>query len=257
MNVYDRYEELDSFTPEELAAYRKMLLEKTRPQVEFIRRHLFDELAPIHISDLCCGNGRLLVGLAEQKLICCGVGRDISVSRINFACAWVQQLKIDHAVEFHSCDITNDIHPNANLITCITGAFNYFKPIGKDLQILKMMKESSYGLNRGAALLEIYNPSFEENKKTWFELPLEDKFKYYLEDWQYDPINRFMRHEKIFIGKDGKIDTGRVETLAYYTEQEIRDILKLTGFKDVEIYGGWNDEHYSDESDKMVVVAHV
>ena len=66
--------------------------------------------------------------------------------------------------------------------------------------------------------------------KTWQALAAEDPFAYYLDDFQFWPEKQTLRHEKIFIRRDGRIDSGRYEVLAYQTREELERLLAQHGF---------------------------
>jgi hypothetical protein len=117
----------------------------------------------------------------------------------------------------------------------------------------------------GHLLLELYQMTqtrlqmFESNGgrlRTWQPLPSEDRFAYYLDDLEYWSEQRILRHGKIFIGRNGVIDAGRVEVLAYYRLAELADLLQENGFSIEQAYAGFDDALYREgESSALVVLA--
>ena len=92
--------------------------------------------------------------------------------------------------------------------------------------------------------------------RTWKPLPPEDRFAYYLDDFEYSDEQKILRHEKIFIGRDGRIDAGRVEVLAYYTATEMEALLHRYGFDDVEVCADFEDAPYREgKSPSMILLA--
>jgi hypothetical protein len=92
--------------------------------------------------------------------------------------------------------------------------------------------------------------------RTWQPLPSEDRFAYYLDDFEYWSERRILRHEKIFIGRNGAIDAGRVEMRAYYRLAELADLLQRNGFSMEHTYAGFDDAPYIEgESSSLVVLA--
>src|SRR4051812_11879024 len=69
----------------EVAAYRQAVLRKTEHQRDVIAALLGPEATLLEIG---CGNGRLLIALADR--LRAGIGIDLARSRVAFARAWAQ-----------------------------------------------------------------------------------------------------------------------------------------------------------------------
>ncbi|HVP43791.1 MAG TPA: class I SAM-dependent methyltransferase [Terriglobales bacterium] len=240
----------------ELEQYRALLLRKTAAQVEFIRRKLTPRGRKLRVLEFCCGNGRLLVALAQAGLVEYGLGIDLAASRIGFARDWVAELGL-RQVEFRNEDVLQVEAPQRSfdLAVCLTGAFQYFRPISAAAPA-KVLSRLHAGLATGGrVLLELYPLAPKMRRmfalngnhlRTWDPLPPEDRFAYYLHERQYWPKRGIVRHQKTFIGRDGAIDAGRTETLAYYNRAQIGTMLRKSGFGSVQFLRGFEAARRSD-----------
>lgn len=259
-NAYNGYEDLATFTGDELAKYRQHLLEKSRPQSKWIKERFNIE----NVLEIGCGNGRLLIDLAEgtAETDFYGSGIDVSDSRIKFAEKWYADAGINN-LEFWVQDVLKPswLLPGPNtLVICVTGTFGYFHP--QDFKapafVLDRIK-SSLDVD-GAAVFELYNIPDKRKRmleinnnhlRSWYKLAPEDKFDFYLEEFNYFPeIDNTMCHTKTFITKTGRVDEGRYEMLKYYSKEEFRDLALSVGFRQIDFHGAlWTP-------DSEVVVVH-
>jgi SAM-dependent methyltransferase len=263
---YEGFEHPENFpTAEALQDYRKLLLQKTEAQVAFIARHLGKR--KLRVIEFCSGNGRLLVALALEGILDWGLGVEISQSRVAFAEQWGADLGLSGMIRHVAADALefDGFEPGTfDLAVCITGAFAYFKPIRESAPIELLNNLRRAIIPRGHLLLELY-PMPQERKqmfalnngklRTWQPLPPEDRFAYYLDDFEYWEDQRILRHGKIFIGRNGMIDAGRVEVLAYYTHAELLNLLSQNGFAG-QVYAGFDDTPYCEgRSSSLIALA--
>lgn len=264
---YEGFESPDQFPTEEaLEYYRRLLLDKTAAQVSFISRHLGPQ--KLRIFEVGSGNGRLLVGLALKGMLRAGLGIEISRSRVQFAQDWAEAVNFGGIIRSVHADALEfeDFERNAfDLAVCITGAFGYFRPINESAPERLLSKVKRALAPSGHLLLELYQMTqtrlqmFEINGgrlRTWQPLPSEDRFAYYLDDFEYWSEHHILRHGKIFIARNGVIDAGRVEMLAYYRLVELANLLQENGFSIEQAYAGFDDAPYREgESASLVVLA--
>lgn len=251
---YEGYEDLSSFSGPQLARYRQALLEKTKPQIDFVLKHI--SLPSYRIVEIGSGNGRFLIGMANRArngkgLLAYGYGMDLSASRVAFAEQWAgdwfKQNWISGPLVFLQEDILTKISgPYVDIAVCITGCIQYFNPAEVKHVLGWMRSHATYGL------FELYHrPVFHTPTqygplpaKTWHKLPDTDKFTYLLDE--YTPDNP-TKHTKIFIGRDGSVDE-RVEHLRYYGDIEFRRLLAEAGFTNLL----WD---VSDDTKRVVLVS--
>jgi hypothetical protein len=264
---YEGFERPQNFpTVEALEDYRKHLLQKTEAQVGFIARHLGQH--KLRVIEFGSGNGRLLVALALKGMLEMGLGIEISQSRAAFAQRWVTDLELDSTVRNVAADALEFVdfdHGRFDLAVCISGAFGYFKPIRESAPAELLTKIRQTLVPGGYSLLELYQMPEQRRQmlalnngklRTWQPLPPEDRFAYYLDDLEYWHDQRVLRHGKIFIGRDGTIDAGRVEVLAYYTDAELTSLLRQKGFDGARVYEGFDDKPYCEgQSPSLIVLA--
>lgn len=264
---YEGFESSESFpTTQSLQNYRRLLLQKTERQVAFIARHLGRR--NLRVIDFGSGNGRLLVALALKGMLDLGIGVEISQSRVAFAQQWTADLNLNsivHNVTADALEFADFERGTFDLSVCITGAFGYFKPIRESAPVELLDKMRAAVKPSGYLLMELYQMpekrkrllALNEGKlRTWQPLPTEDRFAYYLDDFEYCEDRRVLRHGKIFIGRNGMIDAGRVEVMAYYTDVELVSLLRQNGFYGSKIYEGFEDMPYFEgQSPSLVVLA--
>ena len=258
VNAYEGVEAPANFKDgEALARYRATVLEKSKEQASFIRRHFQNASSLI---EACCGNARLLIALADSfdRL----EGFDLAASRIAFAQRWIADLALPH-VGAHVGDMFAYKAQAADVGICITGALGYFDGLGSDGGKRALQAFSSLIRPGGGLLLELYqHPRVRSHCaleadgviRHWQELPPEDPFRFYLSRYRFDQISKLLHHEKTFVGRDGSVDEGRSETLRVYSAEEMIGLLD-PGYEDIVLFSGWRDEPYKDGDDTMVVTA--
>ena len=128
VNSYEGVEHPDNFADRAAVdVYRQAALDKSRTQADFITR-IFP--AARTVLEACCGNGRLLIFLAQH--LDHGHGFDLSKSRVAFGNRWIADQAIANVDIW--CDDVLSPSPRlsglrAQLGICITGAFGYFEPL--------------------------------------------------------------------------------------------------------------------------------
>ncbi len=264
---YDGFERAENFpSSQALEEYRRLLLEKTEPQVTFIARHVGRR--PLRVIEFGSGNGRLLVALALRGMLEFGLGVEISQSRVVFAQRWAEDLRLARVHSVAADALAFEDYPRGtfDLAVCITGAFGYFRPIRETAPAELLEKMRIALASGGRLLLELYELPDRRRQmlalnggklRLWQPLPPEDRFAYYLDDLEYWADQAILRHGKIFIGRDGTIDAGRVEVLAYYTDSELIDgLLTPSGFGKIRVFGDFQGSDYCErQSSTRVVLA--
>ncbi len=247
-----------------LADYRALLLRKSELQVAYIRR--LGGQRRLRVLEYCSGNGRLLIALALAGALEAGIGIEISASRSAFARRWAEELGLSQ-VEFCVADV---LDPNAapdarfDVVAVLTGAFQYFHAIAEAAPAGVLRAAAQALQPDGALLLELYqlDPQLVQmlalsggELRLWHELPPADRFAYYLDHFRFFAPQSCMQHGKVFIGRNGAIDAGRVEVLRYYTPAEIAALLTQNGFRAPQLWGDFAGRDFAADQDHTLVVA--
>ena len=249
-----------------LEDYRAALLAKSWHQVDLVQRTA--GTAPLDVVEMASGNGRLLVALHARGLLRTGVGLERATSRVVFARRWAADLGLDGTISTLEADVLADLadvlpSASADLVSCITGAFGYFRPIDPAAPATLLATMARVVRPGGHVLLEIYLPGETKAKllaagqghvRTWEELPAWDRFRYYLSDLEIVDEGRTLRHQKIFVGRDGTVDAGRVEELALHSLAEVKDLLQAAGLEVVLADGGWSGEPWVEGGSATMVI---
>lgn len=262
ISAYQGVEQLERFTGEQLAAYRRELLDRTAGQAELIARYAPADASMVEIGT---GNGRLLVTLAQQHQLSDALGIDISASRIEFARRWAQDLGLDR-LRFEAADaMTADLPDQVDVAVCITGAFAYFDAIQPNAgkQLLERLRDS---LKPGGSLvLELYpHPAWRgmlegtesQELRLWKEMPESDPWQFYLSHLRFSPDTQILAHHKTFVHRStGEIDRGRSEHIRLYDPPGIRAELQETGYDDIATYGDWSGRAHRPDDEQLIVIA--
>lgn len=258
--AYEGLEDPQSFRDADAQAdYREAMLERSRPQVDRI-----DALnGRGRVLEVACGNGRLLVEMAQRGLAQSAFGIDIAHSRIEFAKRWAEDAG-HGSLDFRADDIfAVELAPASfDVAICITGAFAYFEPVraGAAQQLLETMRAAL--VPDGLLVMELYQHPREValvraaggELRMWKELPEPDPWRYYLSRYELSG-DSVLTHEKTFVHRiSGEIDEGRSERLRIYEPQEVTDLLQRTGFANAQVFEGWTGEPYGG-GDVLVVSA--
>jgi SAM-dependent methyltransferase len=258
--AYAGVEEMDSFEDTKaLRDYRESVLARSGPQADFLLEHL---PASASVLEVACGNGRLLIELAERGVLSEGTGFDIAASRIEFASRWAQDAR-HSMLRFEVADVfeTELGQERYDTAICITGAFGYFEPIEAGSALRLARKLHSALRPRGLLCLELYpSPRYRRlaeaaggEVRVWTELPPEDPWRFYLSHLALEgPV---LVHNKTFVHRHtGEVDAGRVERLYLYSPRDIEELLGEADFEGVTVHEGWTREAYRG-GESMVVVA--
>jgi SAM-dependent methyltransferase len=237
-----------------IARYRASMLERSAPQADLIAPLLGEGARVVEVG---CGNGRLLIELAQRDRLAGALGLDLARSRIAFADAWAADVGEDR-LRFAAADaLTADLGTDLDAAFVITGALGYFGAAGTDAALLARLADA---LKPGGLLvLELYPHPAERRllettggeARTWKELDAGDPWRFYLSHLTLD--EGVLTHAKTFVHRDdGRIDEGRSEQLFLYTPDSLTE--RLTGFTDVEAREGWSEAPYAG-GDVLVAIA--
>lgn len=261
-NPYEGVEHPKNFTDQAAVdRYRLAALDKSRLQADFIAANFS---AARTVLEACCGNGRLLISLAQH--LDHGYGFDLSKSRVAFGNRWIADQAIAN-VDIWCDDVLSPSPRLSGLRTqlgiCITGAFGYFEPLTRGAGQRVIDGFAGQIEPRGGLLLELLQHPREtaacrldeaRRYRSWMALPKSDPFHFYLSEYILDEQRHVLAHNKTFIGRDGTIDTGRGEALRLYSQGEIAALL-TPWFENLSFYSDWSATPYSEGSETLIVTA--
>jgi len=262
VTAYDGVEDLDSFAPEALAAYRADLLARTAGEAAFVGRRL---PTGAHVLEVGSGNGRLLIALSRAGAMVRGTGLEVAASRTAFAQRWAQDEGLADRLELTTADaLEADMPSGVDAAVCVTGAFSYFDAIrpGAAAELLQRLHDAL--APGGLLVLELYpHPAWRrlfdaggDELRLWQELPASDPWRFYLSELTLDRATDVLTHRKTFVHRtDHVVDDSRREHLRLYDEATARASAEAAGFGDVQAFGGWREVPGGPGDEVLVVTA--
>ena len=243
ISAYDGVESLSSFTETKFKEYCELKLADCEKQVSFVRDFININTFQGNVIEVGSGNGKLLYALESNGLIKCGIGYELSNSRVKFAdklSNYISSKKVtnicgdflDSNVELESVDLIIGVDIVLQLISPITEdsekkffqkVFSSLKPGG--VLILELLDFTS--------MIRMYELC-EGELKLWKEFSEGDPWQFGLDEISI--INNDVIWKKRFISRDRNIpDSSFDNVLRHYTFSMVRDKLEMIGFKNEHI----------------------
>jgi len=250
--AYDNHE---NFTlKDDVKSYKLEKLKSAEKNIAFIKKHF---KKAINVLEIGSGNSKFLYSLYLALLLKRGYGVEISENRFNFANKWKEEIGAQSIMNFNENAITFNISkiPQIDLIYCVDLAFQFFDPAENGCDIHLLRKYYDHLSDGGKIILELdchhrlISSMKNDQIKTWQEFNKPDPWKYSLWDCYYDVTKKYMRINKTFIRRDlTKVSKSDV-ILKNYERNDIINMLKECGFKDVKVYENWqsSDDTLVDE----------
>jgi len=202
--------------------------------------------SPPKILDICCGVGRVSCEFARMGFSVTGV--DITECFLNTAIEDAKYEKLN--IDFIHCDAREFVRKNYfDTAVNLYISFGYFSDLKDDLKVCVNAYES---LKKDGSFIietlgkEIAVRDFVEAE--WFERSGCTVLT------EYKPVDSwtFLKNRWIIL-KDGK-KVEKIFTQRLYSASELRALLHEAGFKNVEIYGDWDESPYNQYAAKLIVV---
>ncbi len=237
------------FGPVYLALYDPVLQDRTPGEVDAIER-LLEIRPPLKILDLACGQGRHSIELARRGYEVTGLDQsryllDVAAQRAAAAGVTVRWVEGDMR---QPLPVPGGYDVAVNLFT----SFGYFADDADDLMVLRAV---AVVLRPGGRfLLELLNGerimhTFEERE--W--IPFGETTV--LERRRLDRHRRRMEVDRTIV-RDGQ-EEETSHTLRLYSGRELTVLAKRAGFDVIQLYGGWDGEPLTEDSLRVVAVAHI
>jgi SAM-dependent methyltransferase len=221
--------------------------ERAQGECDFVVSAL--DLQPgARLLDLCCGQGRHSVALAQRGHSVTGF--DLSEYLLGLAKERAEEAGVE--VEFVRGDMRelpwrNEFDAVVNLWT----AFGYLESDEEDEKALRAVTRCLH--TSGVAMFDLWNRDRMARifqRKDWYE----HEGHILLEEREWDWLTGRMHNRRIIVPPDGtRRETGYV--LRTYTHSEFVGMLRRSGLEWVKTYGGFDGSEYGETSPRMIVLA--
>ncbi len=200
------------------------------------------------VLDLACGPGRHVVGFSRLGLKTTGV--DLSGYLLNQAANLIEHEKLK-ATLIHSDMLVYQPNKKFDLITNLFTSFGYYPNPADNQQVLNNAYQwlntdgslviDTFGKEQAAHAITPVHCSEYDNGDLRFERPLLiDNMSIYSNEWILVRDNQAYRWEyEHFV----------------YSANELTDMLKQAGFKQVKIYGSLSKDDYDLTAERLVAIA--
>ena len=235
--------------------------ENTALEVEFLYEILKLESGGL-LLDVGCGYGRHLIPLVKRGVHV--VGCDISRFMLQETLRRIEKKAIDYhggsnffkkllrnGTELVCCD--NRALPFHKVFDCACNMFNSFGYFKKERDNCRMLTAIAGALKPGGLfLIDLVNRDFVlrfNSRKDWFE----HDGAFILENKWFNPVLNRSEIDVTVVDKSGKRDYHHSIRLYSYTELEM--LLEAAGFMVRAVFGGFGEENYDPEHDRMIILA--
>lgn len=264
LSAYETVESMANYaTDEDLDRYRALLLEKSRPTLDFIATHV-GARDPLAVVEFCSGSSRLLYSLERRGLLDRGYGIEVSPSRYGFAESWKRDLNFDRTTNFHrpAGDFVFP-HDGIDLVILIDGAMSYIYPSDTGLPE-RIIENSRENLRPGGALLLESAVMDGETEafirrhgchRTYISGDDRDPFSFAL--YQTEPVNwpaKVFKNTSSYIDRATGGCTVKEELYKYFGADELTTLLGDRGFS-VSHFSSFGGEPFTESSDTLVTLA--
>ena len=252
LTAYEGVEKLASFNESIFEEYCKSKLSECGKQVNFVREFINDDTYTGNVIEIGSGNGKLLYALERNGMVNCGIGYELSSTRVNFAnkfSSFVGSSKVKNICgNFLDQD---DREEDVDLVIGVDVVMQLIAPVAVDAEMKLLNKIFRILKSGGGVILELmdFRNIIKMHQLSGSELRLWKEFDY-PDPWQYglDKISingdDVIWHKR-FINRDhGTGDSTFQNVLRHYTFQHIRDKLCLAGFnsKNIKHHKYWKSE---------------
>jgi ubiquinone/menaquinone biosynthesis C-methylase UbiE len=224
--------------------------EETAEELEFVSRVLELEKGAV-ILDLCCGQGRHSVGLADMGYSV--IGLDSSRSLLDMAREVVSESSLSR-LWFVEGDMRNIPIREGMCDAAINffTSFGFFDDAG-NLQVLKSV--ASVLKPGGKFLLDYWNPYMADQldgTRNWWWIT--DSLLA-LAEAQYDFSTGRLRDLRTIVDVENSSVENAVREVRFYTLPELEKMLEEAGLHVLEVYGDIDEREYDGESRRLITVS--
>jgi hypothetical protein len=261
------YSEVESsknyLTPAELASYRRLLLEKSKPATQCVKDTVYRG-AKLKVLELCSGSSRLLYALDDMDLLEDGHGVEVSPSRHKFAEEWKSSLGTARVHNVHcSADAYGFRQGELDLVVMIDGALSYLYPCDPELPERILRRAHANLVSGGSLLMEFDVLSPEQRNamkrdgrsRVWRKGDEKDAFAYAL--YETEPISweqMVVQNTSIYLSRATREEKVKRELYKYYSTEELNALLDGIGFT-TRHYASFEMEPYTPQARALITLA--
>lgn len=222
--------------------------------LEFYKRWL-PKNKNARILELCCGTGRLTIPIAKEGFNICGV--DFTPSMLDQAKLKASEEGLE--IEFIQADIRTLNLPEKYDLICIP--FNSIHHLYTNDDVFKVLHVIKKHLNDGGSFLfDCFNPNIKLIVES--EKEIKQIAEYTTNDGREIVIKQIMRYEnKTQVNRiewhyyiNGKFDSVQNLDMRLFFPQELDSYLVSNGFHIKNKFGGFDEQPFSDNSEKQIFV---
>ena len=206
--------------------------------------------APARILDLCCGEGRFAIELANRGFRVTGVDR--TVSYLDVARARSKEHGVD--VELIHQDARMFKRPSGfDFALNMLSSFGYFEDPADDGTVLRNLFESL--VPGGLLIMDMMGKEClarDFTPRDWHRHP--ETGEYLIEHRSIHDGWRIIENRWIVIQPNG---TKEFTTwLRLYSGQELVNLMRSVGFGTVDLYGGLDGAPYNESAQRLIAIGH-
>lgn len=202
---------------------------------EFIIK-LFKKYNVKSVLDVGCGTGNHIFILEKAGFECTGL--DLNSEMVNIAKEKVKS-------PIYQADVCNfKLEKKFDAIICMFATFNHLTT--KDAANKALSFFYQHLNNEGVLIIDLHNPQNSGNKIDEFK-----KMKR-LMSWSYDKISKIEKTKITFVVPEGIIEDEHI--LRIYSIEEIKELIKNAGFKDINSYEDYTFKPTKESSKNIEIV---
>ena len=221
---------------------------RTRGEVDFVEKVL-GLPSGARILDLCCGHSRHSIELAARGYSVVGLDFDEPSLEKAREAAETRGVEVEFVQrEMRDIPFRQEFDASINMFT----AFGYLESEAEDLKVLQAVSEALKP--GGKFLLDVINREWlmrNYQPRGWLENPEGGRL---LEEREFDLLTSRNNVRWIYIKPDGSTWETH-HSLRVYTLTELAQMLKGVGLSVEAVYGGFEEEPYTLDSRRLIILA--
>lgn len=229
--------------------------DEARRQVEFLLNEVFPLPLPPEFSllDIACGPGRHVEAFRRAGVEAYGI--DLSKTLLEVAKKQLRAAKLVSSQPTVQIADMRELPFSDNRFHCITSFFTSFGYFDSDLAHHTLLKEWHRVLrSRGMLVIDYLNR--EKVIKTLVTSDSKESNTNHFRMKRSLSKDKLRVEKEIIVTERASGETHRyLESVRMYKPEELFNLLTTAGFKVTSVFGGFSGETFSEDSDRLLVVA--